>query len=73
MINRAKGTYDVLPSESHKWTSLEEKARDFNAFLGIKRLEHLYLNTLRFFTESMKSLTWLPKKRMTFMTKVIGN
>ena len=30
MINKAKGTYDVLPTESHKWASLEESQRDFN-------------------------------------------
>lgn len=38
MINRAKGTYDVLPSESHKWTSLEEKAREILTLFGYKEI-----------------------------------
>ena len=38
MINKAKGTYDVLPTESHKWVSLEEKAREILTLFGYKEI-----------------------------------
>lgn len=38
MINKAKGTYDVLPTESHKWASLEEKAREILTLFGYKEI-----------------------------------
>ncbi|MDY0209909.1 MAG: histidine--tRNA ligase [Acholeplasma sp.] len=38
MINKAKGTYDVLPNESFKWALLEEKARKLLTLFGYKEI-----------------------------------
>ena len=36
MISKAKGTYDVLPTESFKWQTLEKSARDICVKFGYK-------------------------------------
>lgn len=38
MINKAKGTYDVLPTESFKWQQLEDKARNVLNLFGYKEI-----------------------------------
>ncbi|MGE4320334.1 MAG: histidine--tRNA ligase [Acholeplasmataceae bacterium] len=37
-INRVKGTYDVLPEESHKWQTLESKIREITALYGFHEI-----------------------------------
>lgn len=37
-INRVKGTYDVLPEESHKWQTLELKIREITALYGFHEI-----------------------------------
>jgi histidyl-tRNA synthetase len=37
-VNKVKGTYDVLPSESHLWQTLESKIRETLALYNIKEM-----------------------------------
>lgn len=37
-VNKVKGTYDVLPSESFRWQALEEKIRSILALYNIKEM-----------------------------------
>lgn len=37
-INKVKGTYDVLPSESYRWQALEEKIRSILALYNMKEM-----------------------------------
>ena len=37
-VNKVKGTYDVLPSESHLWQALESKIRETLALYNIKEM-----------------------------------
>lgn len=38
IINKVKGTYDVLPNESYLWQALESKIREVLSFYGIKEI-----------------------------------
>jgi histidyl-tRNA synthetase len=37
-VNKVKGTYDVLPTESYQWQALEQKIREVLALYGIKEI-----------------------------------
>jgi histidyl-tRNA synthetase len=37
-VNKVKGTYDVLPTESYLWQALEQKIREVLALYGIKEI-----------------------------------
>jgi len=37
-INKVKGTYDVLPNESHKWIMLEKKIRDILSLYHMREM-----------------------------------
>ena len=70
MINRPKGTKDVVPSEIHKWTQVEECARESLAKRGFKEIRTPVFEHTELFVRGVGEGSDIVNKEMyTFMDK----
>jgi histidyl-tRNA synthetase len=64
MIQRPKGTQDVLPSESHRWQHLEATTRQFFAQAGYQELRTPVLEHTELFQRGVGETTDIVSKEM---------
>ncbi len=69
MISKAKGTYDVLPTESHKWHMLEEKARQICVQFGYKEIRTPIFEYKEVFHRQNEQSDMVTKETYNFMDK----
>lgn len=69
MISKAKGTYDVLPTESHKWHTLEEKARQICVQFGYKEIRTPIFEYKEVFHRQNEQSDMVTKETYNFMDK----
>lgn len=69
MINKAKGTYDVLPNESHKWQTLEDKAREICVLFGYKEVRTPIFEYKEVFHRQNEQSDMVTKETYNFMDK----
>lgn len=63
MIQKPKGTKDILPQDSYKWQYIEEKSKELFANYGFKEIRVPVLKIQSFFKEALGKLQMLYKKR----------
>ncbi|MCU0104847.1 histidine--tRNA ligase [Acholeplasma vituli] len=69
MISKAKGTYDVLPNESHKWHTLEEKARQICVLFGYQEVRTPIFEYKEVFHRQNEQSDMVTKETYNFMDK----
>ncbi len=69
MISKAKGTYDVLPYESHKWHTLEQKARQICVLFGYQEIRTPIFEYKEVFHRQNEQSDMVTKETYNFMDK----
>lgn len=70
MIQRPKGTKDILPKESYKWQYVEEKAKEILENYGFKEIRVPVFETTELFERGVGDTTDVVQKEMyTFLDK----
>lgn len=69
MINKAKGTYDVLPTESNKWIELEEKARKLLQKFGYSEIRTPIFEYSEVFHRASEASDMVTKETYDFFDK----
>ncbi len=69
MISKAKGTYDVLPNESYKWHTLEDKARQICVQFGYKEVRTPIFEYREVFHRQNEQSDMVTKETYNFMDK----
>ena len=70
MISKAKGTYDVLPTESFKWQTLEKSARDICVQFGYKEVRTPIFEYKEVFHRQNEQSDMVTKETYNFMDKI---
>ena len=63
MIQKPKGTKDILPDEVFKWQYIEEKVKKIFENPGMKEIRVLFLNIQNCFQEVLEKLLMLFKRK----------
>jgi histidyl-tRNA synthetase len=72
-INKVKGTYDVLPTESYLWQALEDKIRSTLKVYNIKEVRTPIMEYSEVFHRQSELSDMVTKKLMTLMIVAIEN
>jgi histidyl-tRNA synthetase len=67
--NRVKGTYDVLPSESHKWIKLEEKIREILNLYNIREMRTPMMEYSNIFHRDSEGSDMVTKETYDFVDR----
>lgn len=63
MIQKPKGTKDILPQDSYKWQYIEEKSKELFANYGFKEIRVPVFENTELFQRGVGKLQMLYKKR----------
>ena len=63
MIQKPKGTKDILPDESYKWQYIENNVKSLLECYGLREIRVPVLNTQSYFQGVLERLLMLFKKR----------
>ena len=67
MIQKPKGTKDLLPQEAYKWQYIENTIQNLFENYGYKEIRVPVLNTQNYFKEEWETQQMLYKKKCTHL------